>query len=141
MCWCSTFHTLSHVILFLLRTGPLYITFDLAAVVPKIDKGSPHQYPIESASGGSRTFKIGGSEYILAGYSFTITCKVLEGVPEPRIIWLKDDIAIEGTDNLKQITIPVSIDDPEAAAGRYTCKATNVAGNDEAYSQLQLKTG
>jgi uncharacterized Zn-binding protein involved in type VI secretion len=110
------------------------------SVTPEIDKGSPHQIPIDAASRGSSTFKIGGSQYIFAGYNFTITCKVLEGVPSPKIIWLKNDNAMEGKANLTHITVPVSIDDPAAAAGRYTCKATNVAGMDEAHSQIQLET-
>ena len=112
-----------------------------AAVPPKIDKGSPHQFSLDSANGGNRTFKIGGSEYILAGYSFTITCKVLEGVPEPKTTWLKDDVVMVGTTNLTHITVPVSTDDPATAVGRYSCRTINAVGMDEATSQIQLEAG
>ena len=114
-----------------------------AVLPPIIDKGDP-KAPITEFppyySEGSRTFKVGGNDFVLVGNQFTVTCNILQGTPPPTIMWLKDGVAIPNF-NSSAYTVPVNKSTPGEAAGRYTCTATNEAGMDMAESLMRLGQG
>ena len=109
---------------------------------PKIDKGRPRSVITDFPpylSEGSRTFKIGGNDFLITGNQFTISCNILEGDPSPTITWTRDGVTLP--DNSTSITITVNKTDPDAAAGRYMCMAENPAGRDSAISVMRLGQG
>ena len=114
-----------------------------AVLHPIIDKGEPKppftKFP-PYYSEGSRTFKVGGNDFVLVGNSFTVTCNILQGTPTPTIVWLKDGTQIPNY-NLPSLTVFVSKSDPQDVAGRYCCTATSEAGFDKAESLMRLGQG
>ena len=64
----------------------------------------------------------GARDLIIEGSRVNLTCKVVEGRPEPRITWLKNNTLQEESLTLffSEIT--------KKDEGRYTCKAENEAG-------------
>lgn len=78
---------------------------------------------------------------VQVGHPVELPC-VAQGVPEPSISWLKDGVALEvsrgdyrlsGDGSLK--VRKVGLDDE----GVYTCRASNVAGQDEANIQILVQ--
>ena len=61
----------------------------------------------------------------MQGDSVNLTCKIIEGLPEPQISWYKDGDPLSGEKN----TILILTDVTERDEGRYTCKAQNFAGS------------
>ncbi|XP_077986992.1 hemicentin-1-like [Glandiceps talaboti] len=70
---------------------------------------------------------------VTAGSSMTLTCQILIGNPPPAIQWLRDDLPIDFRLNpsvrLMEDSSLVVSDVRLIDAGKYTCFASNVAGN------------
>ena len=64
----------------------------------------------------------GASNLIIEGNSVNLTCKVVEGRPEPQITWLKNN-TLQGQ-SLSLFFSEITKEDE----GQYTCKAENAAG-------------
>ena len=75
----------------------------------------------------------GASNLIIEGNSVNLTCKVVEGRPEPRITWLKNNTWQGQSLSLffSEIT--------KEEEGRYTCKAENAAGFDTKDIDISVK--
>nr|XP_058946193.1 fibroblast growth factor receptor 3-like [Pocillopora verrucosa] len=75
----------------------------------------------------------GASNLIIEGNSVNLTCKVVEGRPEPQITWLKNNTLHRQSLSLffSEIT--------KGDEGRYTCKAENAAGFDTKDIDISVK--
>jgi len=74
---------------------------------------------------------------IQEGDSVNLTCKVIEGLPDPQLSWYKNNVILP---NKKKTTlILANVTDQDE--GRYTCKAQNVAGSvtDSMYVTVRSK--
>ena len=122
----------------------IYVSnYIFAVLAPIIDKGEPEDSITEFPpylSEGNRTFQVGGNDFVLVGYSFTVTCNILQGIPPPTIMWFKDGGKISNF-NLLSLTVFVKKSYPRDAAGRYACMASNVAGLDSGESVMRLGEG
>ncbi|GMT05475.1 hypothetical protein PENTCL1PPCAC_27649, partial [Pristionchus entomophagus] len=69
---------------------------------------------------------------VVQGRTFHFSCPVL-GNPDPTVVWRKDgaDLAIEGRFSVLELNHLQIEDVMESDGGRYTCAATNEAGNLE----------
>ena len=75
----------------------------------------------------------GASNLIIEGNSVNLTCKVVEGRPEPQITWLKNN-TLQGQ-SLSLFFSEITKEDE----GRYTCKAENAAGFDTKDIDISVK--
>ena len=75
----------------------------------------------------------GASNLIIEGNSVNLTCKVVEGRPEPRITWLKNN-TLQGQ-SLSLFFSEITKEDE----GCYTCKAENAAGFDTKDIDISVK--
>ena len=75
----------------------------------------------------------GASNPIIEGNSVNLTCKVVEGRPEPRITWLKNN-TLQGQ-SLSLFFSEITKEEE----GRYTCKAENAAGFDTKDIDISVK--
>ena len=75
----------------------------------------------------------GASNLIIEGNSVNLTCKVVEGRPEPQITWLKNNTLHRQSLSLffSEIT--------KGDEGWYTCKAENAAGFDTKDIDISVK--
>ena len=75
----------------------------------------------------------GASNLIIEGNSVNLTCKVVEGRPEPQITWLKNNTLHRQSLSLffSEIT--------KGDEGWYTCKAENAAGFDTKDINISVK--
>nr|XP_058962259.1 hemicentin-2-like [Pocillopora verrucosa] len=75
----------------------------------------------------------GASNLIIEGNSVNLTCKVVEGRPEPQITWLKNKTFHK--QSLSLFFSEITKEDE----GRYTCKAENAAGFDTKDIDISVK--
>ncbi|CAH3155132.1 unnamed protein product, partial [Pocillopora meandrina] len=75
----------------------------------------------------------GASNFTIEGSNVNLTCKVVEGRPEPRITWLKNNTLQR--ESLSLFFSNITKEDE----GRYTCKAENEAGNSTKYTDISVK--
>ena len=73
---------------------------------------------------------------------------VVDGLPIPSVVWLKDGVELNGTDdtNIRIITIPARkasrIEVSMAGGnhnGEYTCVASNIAGSTSTSIEIMLQ--
>jgi len=62
---------------------------------------------------------------MLEGDSVNLTCKIIEGFPEPQIFWSKEGKRL--SQDMKTTLILTNVTDRDE--GRYTCKAQNAGGS------------
>ena len=75
----------------------------------------------------------GASNLIIEGNSVNLTCKVVEGRPEPQITWLKNKTFHK--QSLSLFFSEITKEDE----GRYTCKAENAVGFDTKDIDISVK--
>ncbi|XP_041826365.1 myosin binding protein Ca isoform X2 [Melanotaenia boesemani] len=80
---------------------------------------------------------------VIAGYTTAISCAV-RGNPKPKIIWMKNNIMIEGDPKFlmqnNQGVLTLNIRKPSLFdGGKYTCKAVNELGEDEVECKLVVR--
>ena len=75
----------------------------------------------------------GASNLIIEGNSVNLTCKVVEGRPEPQITWLKNNTLHR--QSLSLFFSEITKEDE----GWYTCKAENAAGFDTKDIDISVK--
>ena len=80
---------------------------------------------------------LGPGRHMQEGDSVNLTCKVIKGVPGPKISWLKDGDPLSREKNTTLILTNVTDRDE----GRYTCKAQNAGGSfsDSIYITVKSK--
>jgi hemicentin len=79
---------------------------------------------------------------VIAGQSIAIDCPV-SGVPPPAVKWFKDDVIIKPMESVNMKILfngrRLELTDAEVYdAGRYKCRADNVAGSVERNYQLHV---
>nr|WNS50100.1 deleted in malignant brain tumors 1 protein-like protein 2 [Halisarca dujardinii] len=84
------------------------------------------------------TFKIGAVHPVLAGFSFTIVCRVLQARPDPSVKWFRNGELLSNNTNQTTLRVHVNRSEPAAAAGDYRCTAENEVANDTAHSNMAL---
>lgn len=84
-----------------------------------------------------------GQLKILLGNDFALEC-IVRGNPKPRIIWYKDEIPIDNTNErittklIGTTTCRLEIKNVQSCdSGRYTCEATNTQGRVSTFARLQ----
>lgn len=84
-----------------------------------------------------------GQLKVLLGSDFTLEC-IFKGNPRPNIVWYKNEVPIEMTDDHVKIQIAgtstcrLIIHNIEPSdSGRYTCEATNSQGRVSTFARLQ----
>uniref|UniRef100_A0A1A8DE31 Myosin binding protein C, fast type a n=1 Tax=Nothobranchius kadleci TaxID=1051664 RepID=A0A1A8DE31_NOTKA len=80
---------------------------------------------------------------VIAGYSTAISCAV-RGYPKPKIIWMKNNITIEGDPKFlmqnNQGVLTLNIRKPGLFdGGRYSCRAVNDLGEDQVECKLEVR--
>ncbi|XP_017274989.1 myosin binding protein Ca isoform X2 [Kryptolebias marmoratus] len=80
---------------------------------------------------------------VVAGYTAAISCAV-RGNPKPKIIWMKNNIALEGDPKFlmqnNQGVLTLNIRKPSLFdGGRYSCRAVNELGQDEVECRLEVR--
>lgn len=74
------------------------------------------------------------------GGNLTITCNP-EAAPQPEITWLQNGHVIGYSDSRREILLDGTLhihDVAQSDQGSYTCKATNVNGEDESRTQVTV---
>ncbi|XP_022801378.1 vascular endothelial growth factor receptor 3-like isoform X1 [Stylophora pistillata] len=75
----------------------------------------------------------GASNFIIEGENVTLTCKIIQGQPQPQITWFKNN-------ELKGNTMSLSFNDiKKEDAGLYTCEAKNVGGSSTGNINITVK--
>ena len=71
------------------------------------------------------------------GDSANLTCKIIQGLPEPQLSWFKNGSLL--SKEVKTTLILTNVTDRDQ--GRYTCKAQNAAGSftDSIYITVKSK--
>uniref|UniRef100_A0A8C6NLM2 Myosin binding protein Ca n=1 Tax=Nothobranchius furzeri TaxID=105023 RepID=A0A8C6NLM2_NOTFU len=80
---------------------------------------------------------------VIAGYNTAISCAV-RGYPKPKIIWMKNNITIEGDPKFlmqnNQGVLTLNIRKPGLFdGGRYSCRAVNDLGEDQVECKLEVR--
>jgi len=70
------------------------------------------------------------------GDSVNLTCKIIEGFPEPQISWFKDGNPLSKEVNTTLILTNVTVRDE----GSYTCKAQNAGGSFTSSIYITVKS-
>jgi len=74
--------------------------------------------------------------HMLEGDSVNLTCKIIEGFPEPQIFWSKDGKRL--SQDMKTTLILTNVTDRHK--GRYTCEAQNAAGSFTSSINIMVKS-
>ena len=75
----------------------------------------------------------GASNLIREGDNVTLTCKIIQGQPQPQITWLKNNTLKGNTRSLSLNNIK------KEDAGRYTCEAKNSGGSSTGNIYITVK--
>ena len=80
---------------------------------------------------------IGPNKPIQEGDNANLTCKIVRGLPEPQVTWLKNGEPLTKEKSTTLLLTDVTDEDE----GSYTCRAENVAGifNDSKYVTVESK--
>ena len=81
---------------------------------------------------------LGPSKPLQEGESANLTCKIIEGFPEPRLSFFKHELDLPS----KEITSPLLLKNvTDSDEGRYICEAQNAGGNftDSIYIRVKSK--
>ena len=80
---------------------------------------------------------IGPNKPIQEGDNANLTCKIVGGLPEPQVTWLKNEDFLPKEMNSTLLLKDVTDEDE----GSYTCRAENVAGffTDSKYVTVESK--
>ena len=79
---------------------------------------------------------LGPNKVLREGDSANLTCKIVKGLPEPQVSWIKNDTELEVKNKTLLLTDVTDEDE-----GRYTCRAENDAGfiTDSKYVTVESK--
>ena len=77
-----------------------------------------------------------GKCIFMQGESGILNCQIMEGLPEPRLSWYKNDVLLPGKVNTTLLLANVTDTDE----GKYTCKAQNAGGDFKARIDITVKS-